>query len=1015
MTDTSPQTEATVEIVVDGIAVPAVPGEMLIAACERAGNYIPRFCYHPRMTPVGMCRMCLVEVDAGRGFALQPSCMVPVTPGMKVRTDSEPTRKAQDGVLEFLLINHPLDCPVCDKGGECPLQDQTMAYGPGESRFVEEKRHFVKPIAISNNVYLDRERCILCDRCTRFADEVAGDALIQFMGRGSNTEVNTFPDEPFASYFSGNTVQICPVGALTAKPYRFKARPWDLTESMSTAWVDSLGSRIAVQSSRNRVLRVQGVDCDAVNWGWLSDKERFAFEALNSPDRLRTPLLRVPSAAKETNGAHSVAGDDGSSGAAYSEEPWSDFVEASWGVALDRAAAALKAADPDRIGVIGGARLSNESQWAWAKLIKGVIGSNHFDAQLDDGVVSARMTRTAADTRGGTHPRRATINDACNPGGTVILVGFDPKEELGSLYLRLRHAILNDGVTLIEVASLPTGLSDLATRCIRPMPGKTLEAVLSLTAELAKEHRSRRSSSDDCDTEGETGDLGSGITVIAGRTSLAEGRSETDNVVWHLIGALPFARFLLAERRGNITGAVAAGLTPGFHLLGVGLPSRGEYERALEKANGGESTEHALEDLTGRELIEAIRHSFGSRDSVRSETATDSVSETDWDDRCERRLHFELRRRLKSRGWERFHDWPFGSSTSMILDSARSSPYVPAGLEVLVLLGSDPLNDCADGLLAEDALAGAPTVIAVDLFANDSIRRHADVVLAAAGPTESEGTFTNIEGRVSLMSQCVTAPGTARPDWEIAAELAARLDADLGFDDVEDIRAEMAYVSPIHASVTTEALTSAGTEGLLLDSLPLPRETWQRMRTRPKLHQPHVYRPISEADKQLRLVVTRRMYDDGEMLRHCPSSRALVREPQARVNPSEVSRLGLTPEGMVVLQGHPDNRHYDPEQVDAIGQPQTGSEVGSPYESYEIDETDLEIEESAYSANPRRRLTMRLVADASVPTGVVAIDWMAPGAPANTLIDHNSDRTLVTITPVSESETSGDGQAEAPA
>ncbi len=175
-----PEQNNTVEITVDGVAVSARSGELLIAACERNGTYIPRFCYHPRMSSVGMCRMCLVEVDTGRGFALQPSCMLTVSDQMKVSTNSETAKKAQDGVLEFLLINHPLDCPVCDKGGECPLQDQTMAYGPGETRFVEEKRHFQKPIPISETVFLDRERCILCDRCTRFADEVAGD------GGGSN-------------------------------------------------------------------------------------------------------------------------------------------------------------------------------------------------------------------------------------------------------------------------------------------------------------------------------------------------------------------------------------------------------------------------------------------------------------------------------------------------------------------------------------------------------------------------------------------------------------------------------------------------------------------------------------------------------------------------------------------------------------------------------------------------------------------------------------------------------------
>ncbi len=217
--------DETVPFTLNGREVEARPGELLIDAAERNGVYIPHFCYHPRMRPVGMCRMCLVEVDTGRGPSLQPACMLEVSPGMVVDTEAAGPAKAQDGVLEFLLINHPLDCPVCDKGGECPLQDQTMSYGPGESRFVEEKRHYDKPIPISDLVLLDRERCILCDRCTRFAKEVAGDPLIHFQDRGNQTQVNTFPDHPFASYFSGNTVQICPVGALTATSLPLQGPP----------------------------------------------------------------------------------------------------------------------------------------------------------------------------------------------------------------------------------------------------------------------------------------------------------------------------------------------------------------------------------------------------------------------------------------------------------------------------------------------------------------------------------------------------------------------------------------------------------------------------------------------------------------------------------------------------------------------------------------------------------------------------------------------------------------------
>ena len=209
---------------------------------------------------------------------------------MVVDTTNDRVKKAQDGVLEFLLANHPLDCPVCDKGGECPLQDQTLAYGPGESRFIEEKRHFEKPIAISDLVLLDRERCIQCARCTRFAAEVAGEAQIDFAGRGEAVEVATFPTEPFSSYFSGNTVQICPVGALTATPYRFTARPWDLDQVESTCTTCSVGCRVAVQSSQNRLTRLLGIDSEPVNHGWLCDKGRFTYESVNGDEVDAGPL-----------------------------------------------------------------------------------------------------------------------------------------------------------------------------------------------------------------------------------------------------------------------------------------------------------------------------------------------------------------------------------------------------------------------------------------------------------------------------------------------------------------------------------------------------------------------------------------------------------------------------------------------------------------------------------------------------------------------------------------------------
>ena len=513
-----------VVITINGAEVEAHPGEMLIAAADRVGVHIPRFCYHERMSSVGMCRMCLVDVDTGRGPMLQPSCMVPVSEGMVVDSKSEDTRRAQEGILEFLLVNHPLDCPVCDKGGECPLQDQTVAYGPGESRFIEEKRHYEKPIPISDLVHLDRERCILCDRCTRFADEIAGDPLIQFTERGNATQVLTFPDEPFSSYFSGNTVQLCPVGALTAAPYRFKARPWDLEQVESTCTTCSLGCRVAVQSSRNELVRYLGVDVESVNHGWLCDKGRFNYEAVNSDDRLTTPLIR------DKHDQHQLLGTD-------------------WGSALAQAAQAIQEAGPERVGIIGGSQLTNEDAYVWAKLARTVVGTDNVDAQLGDGM--------PADVVLGLPP--ATINDACE-ADTVLIVGPDLKEELAILHLRLRVATKGK-TSVIEIGPTATGADAYAQRSIRCRSGeaaRTLLALLEGDDPLAKQLR-----------EGS-------VVAVVGRTSMAESATPALEVASVIRDRLPHATFLPALRRGNVRGALDMGLAPGI------LPGRTTIDQPSE-------------------------------------------------------------------------------------------------------------------------------------------------------------------------------------------------------------------------------------------------------------------------------------------------------------------------------------------------------------------------------------------------------------------------------------------------
>ncbi|MGO9660082.1 MAG: NADH-quinone oxidoreductase subunit NuoG [Acidimicrobiales bacterium] len=708
-------------ITLDGRAVKAIKGEMIIAAAERAGTYIPRFCYHPRMKPVGMCRMCLVEVKGPRGFSLSPACFVPVAEGMEVVTNSAPVKKAQDGVLEFLLVNHPLDCPVCDKGGECPLQDQTMAYGPGETRFVEEKRHWDKPMPLSPLVLIDRERCIQCARCTRFAEEVAGDAGIDFASRSDSTEVAIYPGQPFGSNFSGNIVQICPVGALLAKPYRFKARPWDLEQVESTCSYCAVGCRVAVQSSSDQLVRFIGVDSDPVNWGWLCDKGRFGFEAVNSPDRLARPLVR-----------RSGPG----------------LVEAAWADAFAEIIARLSGVPGERIGVLGGSRLANEDAYAWAKFARTVLRTDNVDAQVGDGLPGDLVASLP----------RATIDQVCD-ASLIVTLAPDIKEELPVLYLRLRHAAVEKGVPIIEISPGPTGLSSRATECLHYRPGELSSLVEALCggtpvkddiagipAQQVERARSAIASvtrdaaapdgtgADGTGADG-TGADGTGaprLAVVLGRASLAEPSTATAAAA-RLLARLPGVSFLPALRRSNVHGALDFGLSPGL------LPGR-----------------VGLED--GRQWYE--------------------------------------------------HHWGAPLPATAGLDALGMLARAAAGqLDVLFLLGSDPLSDCPDSQLAAQALDGAGCVIAIDAFRTASVAQ-ADVVLPAAMYTERRGTFTNLEGRVSWLGQKVTAPGGARPDWMIAVELASRLGTSLGAASLEDLWAEIETVSPLHRGVSHALLVS---------------------------------------------------------------------------------------------------------------------------------------------------------------------------------------------------------------
>lgn len=710
-----------VTITLNGRVVPTQKGELLIAAAERHGEYIPRFCYHPRMSSVGMCRQCIVEVDTGRGMQLQPSCMITVAPDMVVETESPTAKRVQEGMIELLLANHPLDCPVCDKGGECPLQDQAYSHGPGESRYVEQKRHYAKPIAISENVLLDRERCILCDRCTRFADEVAGDKLIHFVDRGNGTQVNTFPDEPFSSYFSGNTVQICPVGALTAKPYRFKARPWDLEQVESTCTTCSVGCRISVHSSRDELLRFQGVDVESVNWGWMCDRGRFNFEAIESDLRIANPLVR---------------GEAG-------------LTETSWNSAMSITAQLLGDADPAAIGLIGGARGTNEDAFAWAALAD-AIGIERRDAQIGDGLPAEILGVP-----------RATIAEASN-AATVILVGPDIKEELPVLYLRLRDAVEQSRTKVIEFSSQSTGMTRYAWKSIRHVPGAAPSEIAKALADP------------DVAEQIAAGD----VVIVAGRNNLAVSDATALSGVTAALDAVPGARLLPALRRGNVVGALQLGLAPA-------------------------TADH--------DALSTLR------------AAADGT------------------------------------------------------IDLLVLLGADPINDCPDADLARRALAGARRIVSVDTFLSESTQL-ADVVLPAAAFGEQTGTTTNLEGRVSRVNQKVTAHGTSRADWMIASDLALHLGHDLGFGSHDDVTSAIASRVPAYAGATPDAV-DADPEGVLAVGLDRELPTVS-------VHDA----PPSGYD--YRLVVSRKLYDRAVLTSMSPSIAKLAIGAGAHVHPLDLDRVG---------------------------------------------------------------------------------------------------------------------------
>ncbi len=523
-----------VTLAIDGKEITVPKGTLIIRAAEELGIEIPRFCDHPLLDPVAACRQCYVKVEGQR--KLMTSCSTPVADGMKVMTQytDDEVHRAQVAVLEFLLINHPLDCPVCDRGGECPLQDQALAFGPGESRYVEAKRTYRKPLPLSPLVALDRERCVLCARCTRFCDQVSGDRFIELFDRGAAEQVGIAPGEDFRSPFSGNTIQICTVGALTARTYRFAARPFDLRSVDSICPHCACGCNLRVDLRSGEVVRHLARDNAEVNDAWLCDKGRFAFSFPDQPGRLTTPLLRErglePVSFAETLGA-----------------------VASW-------------CKDGRVGVIAGGRLSDEDAYALSKLTRVAFRTNDVDHRRAGGDPDAVPVEAAMAA--GMPVTYREVEHA----KVIVLVGLDAENELPILHLRIRKAARR-GARVFVIHPRRTRLWDVAEH-ILCRSGEQAEALRRLIEGAPHGPVS--------DPSNAIVQAGAEAVVLAGHRLL-----DVPGAVGAVMDAAISigATFALVSRRANDRGALRAGLHPAL-LPGGRMVTDAGGRSAVESAWG---------------------------------------------------------------------------------------------------------------------------------------------------------------------------------------------------------------------------------------------------------------------------------------------------------------------------------------------------------------------------------------------------------------------------------------------
>lgn len=722
----NPISDKRVKVKINGIQVEVPAGESIIEAAKRIGVEIPYFCYHPRLSKgdAANCRMCLVEVaTTGPDGSVrkmpkpQAACTMPAAEGMVIETETPAIVKDRKGVLELLLINHPLDCPVCDRGGECPLQNNTLFYGPPTSRYIEEKRHFPKAYPLSEYVVFDRERCIHCARCTRFTEDISGDAQLGFLKRGADIEVGTFAQTNFVSKFSGNVIELCPVGALLSRSYRFKARPWDLLTQRSVCSQCSNGCNIKLDYRVNQLQRVNARLNEDVNEEWTCDKGKFGHSYVSSPDRLQTPMLKK----------------DG----VWTPIDWSE----AYRVLVGR----LKTAGASVAG-IGGARATNEDNFAFQKLFRQTLKSAHIDHRMGR---YQGPTNALLHDRFGYHGMGNAIADL-EKMQTIFVLGGDLEDEQPILFLRIRKAWRFKGATVVyandHTTTDTTNVTDFASSSLIYKPGTEIALLHGLLNVLITENLLPENPDLDLTafkqsladwtperTEEETGVPASEIKVAARLlqhkpTAIVVGKAVTEHPSYPDIVAV----------LGNL--ASLTGNSGNLNFPGVEVNSQGAADMGVLPDVGPGYT------------------ALGTK----------------------------------------------GMNTQAILEDAANGK-----LQTLWVVGADPVTEYHDTDLARRAIEKCPFVV-VNALSMTETAQMADLVLPVASVAEKDGTYTNCERRVQRIYRAFDLSPDIKPDWLIFTEVAAQLGGEASYFSARDILRDIAAKVPLYAEITPKSLGESG-------------------------------------------------------------------------------------------------------------------------------------------------------------------------------------------------------------